>query len=366
MTSVAAPGSKPESQTDEPVDDEPAGLLLINLGSPDAPEPAPVRRYLKEFLSDPRVIDIPGPLRWLLLRGVILPFRPRTSARQYASIWTAEGSPLLVHSRALADAVARRLGSGWRVELAMRYGQPDVEVAVDALVRAGVSRIRVLPLFPQYASASTGSALQRVLEAVAARWNVPPVEVVAESYCEDPGYVAAMAEVARPILDEFRPDFVLLSYHGLPERQIRKSDPSGAWCLAKDTCCDALGPHNRFCYRAQCMATSRLLARALELPADRHATAFQSRLGRTPWIGPYTDEMLPALAERGVRRLAVMCPSFVADCLETLEEIGVRAREQWESLGGEELRLVPCVNAHPTWVDAVARLVTHPGNGGRS
>lgn len=336
----------------------PIGVLLVNLGSPEDPGPAAVRRYLREFLGDPRVLDIPGPLRRLLLEGVILPTRPRTSAAQYASIWTPEGSPLLVFSRRLAEAVAKQLGDGYRVELAMRYGRPAIADALERLVAQDVAEVRVLPLFPQYASASTGSALARILEVAAGMQNVPALQVVASDFCDDPGFVAATAAVARPALEAFRPDFVLLSYHGLPERQVRRSDPSGAHCLASASCCEALGPVNRACYRAQCFATSRALADALGLEADRHGTAFQSRLGRTPWIRPYTDVLLPELAARGVRRLAVLCPSFVADCLETLEEIGVRAREQWEALGGEALLAVPCVNDHPRWVEAVARLVS--------
>ena len=326
----------------------------MNLGSPEAPTAPAVRRYLREFLGDPRVLDLPAPLRWLLLEALILPFRPRRSAAQYSSIWTPQGSPLLVHGRALRDALAKRLGEGFRVELAMRYGEPAIRSGLEALLRADVTRIRVVPLFPQYASASTGSALARVFEVAGELWNVPALEVVAESYADEPGFVASLAAVARPALDAFRPDFVLLSYHGLPERHVRKSDATGTHCLARPDCCEALGPANRFCYRAQCLATSRALAAALELPPERHSTAFQSRLGRDPWIAPYTDRVLPELAARGVRRLAVLCPSFVADCLETLEEIGVRAREQWRALGGAELLLVPCLNAHPRWVDTLA------------
>jgi ferrochelatase len=338
---------------------QPTGVLLVNLGSPDAPEPGAVRRYLREFLGDPRVLDMPAPARWLLLHAVILPFRPRRSAAQYASIWTPQGSPLVVHGRALAEALGKRLGDGFRVELAMRYGRPSVAGALDALARADVGRIVAVPLFPQYASSSSGSALEHVYALASTRWNVPPLEVV-PPFFDDPGFVAALAACARPVLAELRPNFVLFSYHGLPERQVRKSDPSGSHCLASPACCDAIGPANRFCYRAQCLATTRAVAAELGLAPDRHSTAFQSRLGRTPWIAPYTDRVLPELAARGVRRLAVLCPSFVADCLETLEEIGVRAREQWLGLGGEALALVPCVNAHPVWVEALAAAIESP------
>ena len=335
---------------------QPVGVLLVNLGTPDSPRTRHVRRYLREFLSDPRVIDLPAPLRWLLLHLVILPFRPRRSAAQYASIWRAEGSPLLVHGRALRESVAKALGPGFVVDLAMRYGRPPIGAALARLGAADVRKIVVLPLFPQYASSAGGSAVTKVFEEAGALWNVPPLQTLADFY-DDPGFVAAWAAVAQPSLDAFRPDFVLMSYHGLPERHVRKGDPGGRHCFASATCCDVLGPENRWCYRAQCVATTRLLAGALGLAPDRHAFSFQSRLGRDPWIEPHTDRLLPALAARGVRRLAVLCPAFVADCLETLEEIGIRAREQWRGLGGEDLLLVPSLNAHPRWVEAVAALV---------
>jgi len=331
----------------------PLGVLLVNLGSPDAPTPRAVRRYLREFLGDPRVLDLPALPRRLLLEGVILPTRPRRSAAAYAQVWGPEGAPLLAHGRALRDALARRLGAGFVVELAMRYGTPAIAPALERLAEADCRRIVVVPLFPQYAAAATGSALEAVYRAAGARWNVPPLDAI-ESFYDEPGFVRALATVARELPAEHRADHLLLSFHGLPERQVRKSDPSGAHCLASNDCCAAIGPANRACYRAQCVATSQALARALGVRDEDWTLSFQSRLGRTPWIRPYTDEILPFLRERGVRRLAVMCPSFVADCLETLEEIGLRAREQWLALGGEAFVLVPCLNAHPAWVETLA------------
>jgi ferrochelatase len=325
----------------------------VNLGTPASPGVADVRRYLREFLSDPRVIDLPAPSRRLLLEAVILPFRPRRSAHAYASIWTAGGSPLLVHSRALAQGVAKALGAGFRVELAMRYGEPGIAGALDRLDAQGVGRVVVLPLFPQYAASAGGSALEAVYTGAGRRWNVTPIDVLPPFY-DDPGFLRVLAEIARPELARFRPDHVLLSFHGLPEHHVRKSDRTGEHCLARADCCDAIGAANRDCYRAHCFATARGLAARLELPAGGWSVAFQSRLGRTPWIRPYTDERLPELARSGVRRLAVACPSFVADCLETLEEIGIRARAQWRACGGERLLLVPCPNAHPLWVETVA------------
>ncbi len=334
----------------------PTGVLLVNLGSPASPATRDVRRYLRQFLSDPRVLDLRAPLRWLLLRSVILPFRAPRSAALYRKIWTPEGSPLRVHGHALADALGRRLGDGYRVELGLLCGDPSVETALDSLLAADVERLRVVPLFPQEASSSSGSALERVYAAAARRWNVPPLEVVGPFFAH-PGFVASVAEVARPQLASLEPDHVLFSYHGLPERHVRRADPSAAHCLASADCCAEIGAVNRHCYRAQCHATTRAVARTLGLAADVYSNAFQSRFGRARWIEPYTDAVLPQLAARGVRRLAVLCPAFVADCLETLEEIGIRAREQWAELGGEAFELVPCVNAHPTWVDALADLV---------
>lgn len=333
-----------------------AGVLLVNLGTPDAPTPRAVRRYLREFLSDPRVLDMPALSRWLLLEGVILRVRPRRSAEAYTKVWSPEGSPLLVNGHALREAVAQALGALHPVELAMRYGRPGIREALQRLVERDVRKIVVLPLFPQYASSSGGSAAARVMEEAGRLWNVPPVEILAE-FPEDPGFVAAFAAVTQEALAGFDPDHWLFSYHGLPERHVQKSDPSGAHCLVSASCCDALVPANRRCYRAQCFATTRALVGALGLPPGSFSVGFQSRLGRTPWIRPYTDEVIPALARRGLKRLAVLCPSFVADCLETLEEIGLRARDSWCEAGGESLRLVPSLNAHPRWVDAVVAML---------
>ena len=332
------------------------GVLLVNLGTPASAGVRDVRRYLREFLSDPHVLDMPAVARWALLNFVILPTRPRRSAEAYAKIWTRRGSPLLAHGRALAEAVGLTLGEVYVVELGMRYGTPSIPGALARLRAADLARILVLPLFPQYATAATGSAVDRVQEELDQFPETPPIEVL-PPFFDEPRFVRAWAAVARPELEAFAPDFVLLSYHGLPERQVQATDPTGAHCLAAAGCCDAAVEANRLCYRAHCFATSRALVSELGLPAGGHATSFQSRLGRTPWIRPFTDEELPRLAAAGHRRLAVLCPTFVADCLETLEEIGIRAREQWKALGGEELQLVPSLNASPAWVDTVSQWV---------
>ena len=332
------------------------GVLLVNLGTPDAPRTAEVRRYLREFLSDPRVIDMNPVGRAALLNLVILPFRPRKSAEAYAKVWTDRGSPLLVHGEALRDKVRERLGSEAPVELAMRYGRPSIAAGLRALKDRGVDRVVVLPLYPQFASATTGSTLERVYREAGRFWNVPDLATVPAFY-DHPGFIRSFTGVGRPVLEAMKPDRVLFSYHGLPERQVLRSDQSGGHCLRSGTCCDAIGEVNRNCYRAQCFATSRLLARGLGLGADQWTVTFQSRLGRVPWIKPYTDLVLADLPRQGVKRVAVFSPAFVADCLETLEEIAIRGRETFLRAGGEDLRLVPSLNDHPGWIDTVVELV---------
>lgn len=332
------------------------GLLLVNLGTPDAPESGPVRRYLREFLSDPRVVDVHPVGRWLLLNLFILPFRPAKSAEAYRKVWMPEGSPLLVYSRALEAAVAQKLQGEYEVVLAMRYGNPSLPDAIATLRERGVSDFTVLPLYPQEATSSSSSSLARTYEVMSDGWDVPNVRAVPAFY-DHPGFLDAFASVARPVISGMRADHVLFSFHGVPERHVRKTDGGRGHCFASAGCCDAVTDANRHCYRAQCYATARGLAERLGLSKEGYTVSFQSRLGRTPWVKPYTDLVLPELAQRGVKRLAVMCPAFVADCLETLEEVGLRAKEQFVEAGGEALTLVPSLNAHPEWVDTVVRLV---------
>jgi ferrochelatase len=238
------------------IETNPIGVLLIQLGTPDSTKVSDVRSYLREFLSDPRVIDLPSVARALLLNAVILPFRPRRSAEQYKKIWDEQGSPLAIHTETLAREVQEALGDSYRVAFGMRYKHPPIDLAVEELVEANCERIVVLPLFPQYASASTGSALEEALRVIGGRWNVPDLATVGDFY-DDPGFIRSVAAVARPYLASFQPDHVILSYHGLPQKQIRKSDPTGQWCLQSETCCDRIVEANRYCYRAQCFATTR-------------------------------------------------------------------------------------------------------------
>ena len=333
----------------------PIGVLLVNLGTPDAPQAPEVRRYLRQFLSDPRVLDISPVGRWMLLNLIILPLRPARSAEAYRKVWRADGSPLLVYSRALTEQVRAALPD-MQVELAMRYGNPSITAGLTALRDRGCDRIVVFPLYPQYAASSTGSTVEAVYRAAAGLWNTPYLTIVPPFY-DDPGFIDAFAEVGAPVLAELQPDHVLYSFHGLPERHMHKSDMSGTHCLRSAECCAEIVAANRHCYRAQCFSTARALSARLGLAPETTTVSFQSRLGRAVWIRPYTDIVLPELARRGVRRVAVFCPAFVADCLETLEEIGIRAEEDFKKAGGESLRLIPSLNAHPAWVRAAADLV---------
>lgn len=333
----------------------PIGLLLSNLGSPQAPTAAAVRPYLRQFLTDRRVIDIPWLWRQILVRGIIAPFRAPRSARAYAKVWTPQGSPLVVHSRALAAKVSERLGPEWKVALGMRYGKPSLESALGELVGAGCRQILVLPLYPQYASATTGSTVEEIWRLAGRFENIPDLAVL-PSFPEHPGFVQAQADRIAPLLRRGPDEHVLFSFHGLPERQIRKADATGR-CLGEG-CCATLSDTNRLCYKAQCHATARALAHRLELPESAWTVSFQSRLGRIPWIGPSTESSVRDLAARGCRNLVVATPAFVADCLETLEEVGIGLRETFLAAGESSFSLAPCPNSGDDWAIVVARMAT--------
>ena len=322
-----------------------SGLLLINIGSPETPEISAVRRYLREFLADKRVIDLPAPLRYILLYVFILPFRPRRSAQAYQEIWTENGSPLIVHSEELRMKLQSRLGEQCHVVLGMRYGKPSI---ADALAQLqSCEHITVLPLYPQYSSAATGSAIEKVLRELTPKAIFPTINIIRDFY-QHPAFIHAQAACIKPYLAN--QDHVLFSYHGLPENHLQTIGCKPV-CT---TTCPLITSSNQACYRAQCQQTTALLANALGLTDV--STSFQSRLGKTPWIKPYTDTMLTELASRGIKRLVITCPSFVTDCLETLEEIGIRAKEQWLKVGGEALTMVPCMNANDLWIDAIVSI----------
>jgi protoporphyrin/coproporphyrin ferrochelatase len=337
------------------------GIILINLGTPATAQVGDVRRYLREFLSDPRVIDIAPLARWLLLNFVILPFRPSKSAAAYQSIWSEKGSPLLYHSQNLAKACQKELGDKYVVRLGMRYGEPSIGQALTQLLEHRVERIVALPLFPQYSSAATGSAIEKLMQEASKLWDIVPITIMGDFY-DHPGFIGSVAKITKTHIDSFQPDYLLMSYHGLPERHVLKSHRAQISECDLRGACPLPGENNRYCYRAQCYATSEALAQALSLSLNDYSVSFQSRLGRTPWIKPYTDEILVQLAERGVKRLSVVCPSFVADCLETLEEISIRAKHDFVKAGGEDLQLVPCVNSTDEWSEQLCKmLIEHIG-----
>ena len=332
------------------------GVMLVNLGTPRSPETPDVRRYLREFLSDPRVIDISPVGRWMLLNFIILPFRPRMTSEAYKKIWTKRGSPLYFHGIDLTRKLAQLLGDQVRVELAMRYQEPSILQALRSFREADIDRITVIPLFPQYSSAAWGSAVEKVQEEANKLWNVPSIKVIPPFY-DHPAFIESHAAIAKPVLANASPERIMMSFHGLPERHVIKRDLDGAHCLQSANCCACIAPANRYCYRAQCFATARALAVRLGLAEDEYEVTFQSRLGRSPWIKPYTDIRVRELAVQGVKRLAILSPSFVADCLETIEELGIRAREDFLAHGGDDLTLVPSLNADDHWAQALVKII---------
>lgn len=337
------------------------GVLLLNLGTPEGPHTGPVRRYLRQFLSDPRVIDINPVGRYFLVNLIIVPFRAPKSAESYRKIWTEAGSPLLVHGRRLAELVQAELDThsagNYVVKLGMRYGEPSTESVLREFAAEGIGRIRALPLYPQYASASVGSSIEEVYRCASRVWNVPAIDMLPVFY-NNPCFINSAVSVAQEALCAKKYDHYLFSFHGLPERQIIKSkDSPDSPCLKNEDCCRSISAVNRSCYRAQCFATARSIADKLELEKDKWSVSFQSRLGRDPWIQPFTDVVLTDLPQKGIKSLAIFSPAFVADCLETLEELNIRGRADYLGAGGEEYLFVPSLNTHPEWVKCVARMV---------
>lgn len=335
------------------------GVLLVNLGSPDSTEVGDVRRYLREFLGDERVLDAPWPVRMALLELVILPFRPKRSAEAYKSIWTPEGSPLIVTSRRLAAVLSARVEEP--VALGMRYGNPSTRSALEELRGKGVDEIFLIPLYPHFAMSSYETVVAKVQEELAAMGYGARLTVQPPFY-DDAGYIEALHASAAPYLEEGY-DFLLFSYHGIPERHLKVRDPSGCYCLASSHCCEMPNPAHAVCYRAQCFATTRRFVERAKIPDGKWSVSFQSRLGRDPWLRPYTDKTLEALGRQGVKRLLVICPAFVSDCLETLEEIQVEGKHTFEGAGGEHFAQIPCLNEHPAWVDVLVGFVERTRSG---
>ncbi len=327
------------------------GVLLVNLGSPDSPKVPDVRRYLREFLMDKRVLDAPWPVRFFVVHGLILPFRPKQSAEAYRAIWGPGGSPLVDLSRKVQAALQATVAV--TVELAMRYQNPSIVSAVEALSRRGVQELLLIPLFPHYAMSSYETALERVQTVLARRAPHIRLTVQPPFYQRDDYIEALVANTLDHLPSVY--DHLLFSFHGLPERHLRKSDPTGAHCLRSEDCCRLPSPAHATCYRAQCLQTVEAFVRKARI--QRYSVAFQSRLGRDPWLKPYTDFELERLPRDGVRRLCVVCPAFVSDCLETLEEIGIRGRESFLAAGGTDFALVPCLNLHPAWIKTLGKMI---------
>jgi len=332
------------------------GVLLVNLGTPDSPEVADVRKYLDEFLMDGRVIDIGTIQRNLLVRGAIVPFRSPKTAKLYKEIWDKEtGSPLLHFSEIQTELLRNELGEDYQVELAMRYQKPSIEDALQRLKLAMVDSIQIIPLFPQYASASTGSVIEKVMKLMA-KWHTFPKVSIINQFYDNELMIEAFVDNAREKQPEGY-DHVLFSFHGLPVRQLRDVDNSGKHDCATSSCRKQMTPNNKFCYAAQCHETARLIAAKLNLNEERYTVCFQSRLGKEPWVQPYTSDVLVELAGKGVKRLLVLCPAFVADCLETLYEVTEEYGQEFIKLGGEHVELVPSLNDHPKWIEALKQMV---------
>ncbi len=330
-------------------------ILLINLGTPDSPEPGKVGKYLTQFLNDKRVIDINPVGRFILVNLIIVPFRSFRSSKLYKAIWTKEGSPLLLHSIDLQKKLQQQVPEHIHVELAMRYQRPSIATALENIRKSRPEKIHIIPLYPQYASSSTGSTLEEVLRLIKGWEVIPSLNIISKFY-DHPKFVEALVNEGKKF-DTNTYDHVLFSYHGLPERQIIKGSVhyGNNTCQMGD-CCNKITPNNRFCYRANSMETTRQLVKALNIPEGKYTSAFQSRLDNK-WLKPYSDKVVAELAEKGVKKLLVFSPAFVADCLETIHEIGTEYQEIFEEHGGEKVTLVPSLNSSDVWVKALKEIV---------
>mgnify|MGYP006414858083 FL=1 len=328
-------------------------VLLVNLGTPESPRVSDVRSYLSQFLNDPRVIDIPYLLRKILVNLIIVPFRAPKSAKIYKDLWTPEGSPIIIHGNAAKQKLQTQLGDQYQVELAMRYKNPSIPSVLERIRKSNPDKIIVLPLFPHYASASTGSALQEVMEVIKNWWVIPELSLISQ-YWNHSGFINAFVERGRQY-DISSYDHVLFSYHGLPERQVDKVYDDG---LCSDHNCEhEVTDENKYCYKAVCFGTTRLLAEKLGLSPEQYTVCFQSRLDKK-WLEPFSDKVVEEKAKEGAKRLLVFSPAFVADCLETTVEIGEEYQEIFVEHGGEKVQLVESLNDHPLWIDTLEDLVT--------
>jgi ferrochelatase len=329
-------------------------VLLVNLGSPDSTAVPDVRRYLQEFLGDERVIDKPGPpFRSWLVNGIIIPRRAKNSAHAYEQVWTKEGSPLVVTSQRVREKLAVALGPTTPVYLAMRYGQPSIASIVGKIAADGVKQLLLFAQYPHYAMSSWETVVVRVREEIARQ--APQIRLTTvQPFFADADYIEALHTVCAPYLSQPH-DYVLLSYHGLPERHMRKADSSGAHCLTVPDCCTTCSPAHATCYRSQCFATTRALVARAGIAPERHSVSFQSRLAGEPWLRPYTDQEFERLPKNGVKNLLVISPAFTADCLETLEELQQQGRDSFLGSGGVKFQQIPCLNDHPAYIDFLAK-----------
>lgn len=332
------------------------GVLLVNLGTPRSAAPKHVFHYLNEFLTDGRVIDVPWLWRQVLVRGLIVPRRFRNSAATYAKVWTEEGSPLLVYGKAVCSKLQHTLGDDYVVKLAMRYQEPSIPSVLEELESLALSHLVILPLFPQYASATTGSVHQKVMECLS-KWRIIPSLSFINNYADDEGFLDAFAAIGANHQPSHY-DRVLFSFHGLPQKHLVKADRSKEKCLKQNDCCLTRCSINTDCYRAQCFATAQGLIQRLGLSDEQSLITFQSRLGKEPWTEPYTDQTIIKLAKEGVKKLLIFAPAFTADCLETSYEIAEEYLHLFRQHGGEQLQLVESLNDHPLWIKALATL-TH-------
>ena len=326
-------------------------VLLVNLGSPDSATVPDVRTYLREFLSDDRVIDSPKPIQQFVLNCFILPTRPKRSAKAYEKVWTDQGSPLIVTSRNVQTLLQDRIDD--HVELAMRYGNPSIPRTIEKLKSKDIDRLLLIPLYPHYAMSSYETVVVKVMEEIAEKMPELDVRTVQPFY-DEPDYIEALYQSAKSYL-ETEYDHLLFSYHGIPLRHLTKADSSKAHCQVVKDCCTNCSPVHATCYKAQCIATTNAFVKRAGIPANKYSVSFQSRLGREPWLEPYTDQVLPQLVEQGKKRLLVMTPAFVSDCLETLEEIAMEGKEEFLEAGGESFHAIPCLNEHPAWIDFLAK-----------
>ncbi len=329
-------------------------VLLTNLGSPDSTDVSDVRKYLNQFLMDPYVIQLPWILRRLIVSLFVLPSRPKASAHAYKSIWWEEGSPLVVLSQRLLEAVKKN--TDVPVAMAMRYGSPSIESQLLELAkRDGIKEILLVPLYPHYADSTIKTTIEEA-KSIIARNKLEVKLVVLQPFYEEPDYIDALVASTAPWLNaDGGFDHILFSYHGLPELHLTKADPTGSHCLKRDDCCQVASPAHATCYRHQVLRTTERFVEKAGLKPDQYSVAFQSRLGRAKWLEPSTVDTLEKLAQKGVKNLLVMCPAFVTDCLETLEEIALQGAEEFKQAGGESLTLIPCLNDHEQWVSVISR-----------